>query len=110
MRALGRFLFWDFPRASWQYDLMVALILGFIFLTPRELFRDRPRGANITMLPSQQGFLLEPDLLEKIPADQRASQATQLVRGRFKTGATVTHVEPVYEDEELRFYMALTEH
>jgi hypothetical protein len=32
MRSLVRFLFWDYPRASWQYDVMVALILAFFFI------------------------------------------------------------------------------
>ena len=31
MKALGRLIFWEFPRASWQYDVIVALILAFIF-------------------------------------------------------------------------------
>ena len=38
---LKRFILWDYPRASWQYDVMVGIILAFIFLTPREWFRDQ---------------------------------------------------------------------
>ena len=47
---MKRFLLWDFPRGVWQYDVMVALILAFIFLTPREIFRDYPRASNIVRL------------------------------------------------------------
>ena len=50
-----RFILWDYPRASWQYDVMVALILAFIFLTPREVFRAR---ALIFALAWQEGRLL----------------------------------------------------
>ena len=32
--GIKRFLFWDYPRAGWQYDVMVGLILAFIFITP----------------------------------------------------------------------------
>ena len=39
--TLGRFIFWEFPRASWQYDVMVGLILAFI------LFRLEPRLREI---------------------------------------------------------------
>ena len=54
---LKRFILWDFPRASWQYDVMVGIILGFIFLTPRDWFRDQariPNASSIAMLPSRE--------------------------------------------------------
>ena len=53
--GLKRFLFWDYPRAGWQYDVMVGLILAFIFLTPRAWFRDQPRASSIVMLPAERG-------------------------------------------------------
>jgi hypothetical protein len=40
---MKRLIFWDFPRGSVFYDLVVALILAFIFLTPAEWFRDQPK-------------------------------------------------------------------
>ena len=42
-RKLGSFLWWTYPRGSLEYDVMVGLILAFIFLTPRQFFRDQPR-------------------------------------------------------------------
>src|ERR1044071_3801866 len=51
-------IFWSYKRGSWQYDVMVALILVFIFVTPRSWFRDQPRSAgaqHIVMLPSEEG-------------------------------------------------------
>ena len=41
-QAIGRVLFWTYSRGSWQYDLMCALILAFIFLTPKEFFSRPP--------------------------------------------------------------------
>jgi hypothetical protein len=108
MKGIGRLIFWDFPRASWRYDLVVAGILAFIFLTPPEIFNDQPKAASIVMLPSHQGYLLEPALLEDVPADQRASIATSLVRKRFKTPAVVLHVEAVFDEDALTGYMAFT--
>ena len=29
-----RFIFWDYPRGGWQYDLVVGIILAFLLLTP----------------------------------------------------------------------------
>lgn len=40
--ALYHGLFWTYERGTWQYDLMVALILAFIFFTPRAWFHDQP--------------------------------------------------------------------
>ena len=108
MKSLNKLLFWEFPRASVPYDVAVALIVLFIFLTPRPVFRDQPRAASIVMLPSQQGFLLEPGLLEGVAESARVAQATFLVQQRFKTHAAVTHVEPVYDEEELTGFMAYT--
>jgi hypothetical protein len=36
-----RSLFWSYERGSWQYDVIVILILAFIFLS-HPLFRDQP--------------------------------------------------------------------
>ena len=35
-------LFWHYERGSWQYDIICALILAFIFL-PRSWFKDKPQ-------------------------------------------------------------------
>ena len=37
-QIFSRILFWNYPRGSWQYDLACALILTFIFLTPKSVF------------------------------------------------------------------------
>ena len=108
MKGFARLIFWDFPRASWPYDVVVAAILAFIFLTPRDVFNDQPKAASIVMLPANQGYLLEPTLLENVPASQRAAQATSLVQKRFKTPAVVNHVEAVFDEDKLTGYMAFT--
>ena len=88
MNGLGRLIFWDFKRGSWQYDVVVAVILAFIFLTPVAIFEDRPKAASIVMLPANQGFLLEPGLLDKIPSEQRPAEATSLVQKRLDRKST----------------------
>jgi hypothetical protein len=108
MKAIGRFLFWDHPRGSWQYDVMVGLILAFIFLTPRDFFRDQPKPPNIVML--QGGFWIEPQVLANVPKEQLLGTATELVNRRYKTHAAVTSVEPIYDEDEqeIKGYMAFT--
>jgi hypothetical protein len=111
---LKRFILWDFARGSWQYDVMVGIILAFIFLTPRDWFRDQPRipkASNIAMLPSENGsfsFFVDAQLLAKIPEDQRAARLTQLLQTRMNNRhLTVTRVEPSLDSEgELQGYLA----
>jgi hypothetical protein len=52
-RALGRVFFWSYDRMTWQYDVMVALILAFLFLTPRHWFHDRPQPVVSVQMVSQ---------------------------------------------------------
>lgn len=104
MGTLGRFVFWDFARASWQYDVMVGVILAFIFLTPRDFFKDQPKPASIVMLSTDQTpgqvYWLEPSLMNGVPQTDFVAKASSLVNARFKTHRYVTKVEPVFDDEQ----------
>lgn len=111
---LKRFILWDFPRASWQYDVMVGIILAFIFLTPRDWFRDQPRipnASSIAMLPSENGslvFFVDRELLDGIPENQQVERLTQVLRTRTSNHRlAVTRVEPILNSEgELQGYLA----
>ncbi|MGH9615108.1 MAG: hypothetical protein ACRD28_00095 [Acidobacteriaceae bacterium] len=51
-RVLRNYIFWTYQRGSAHYDVMVTLILLFIFIAPRVInFRDRP--VERTLPPSQ---------------------------------------------------------
>jgi hypothetical protein len=112
--VLKRFILWDYPRASWQYDVMVGIILAFIFLTPRTWFHDWPRVPNassIALLPSEKGdsvFFVNSELLAGIPGEQRAAKLTGILQVRMGSRhLVVVRVEPVLDSEgELEGYMA----
>jgi hypothetical protein len=110
MKIFSRFLFWDYKRASWQYDVMVGLILVFIFLMPRDVFKDQPNPAgNIVMLGG--GVWIPPKLLDGVPDDQLVPKATALIKARYKSHPpTVTSVEPINDDDTQKVtgYMAFT--
>ena len=108
MKTLRRIFFWDFPRTSWQWDVIVTLILAFIFLTPRDLFRDQPQAAKIQMV--QQGYLMDTKLLANVPEGERPQKAAELVNQKFKTHTIITHVAPIRDDAEgeITGYMAYT--
>ena len=42
-RGISRTIFWSYERGSWPYDVLVAVILVFVLLTPRSWFHDRPQ-------------------------------------------------------------------
>lgn len=46
-RAIKSIFFWSYGRTTWQYDVLCALILAFIFLTPRSWFEtSEPRNTR----------------------------------------------------------------
>ena len=111
---LKRFILWDYPRGGWQYDVVVGIILAFIFLTPRAWFGDQPRipkASSIAMISSGNGvsaFFIEAGLVAGIPEAQRAAKLNQLLQ--IRTGdnrLNITRIEPVRDSEgELQGYMA----
>lgn len=54
--VIARAVFWSYERGSWQYDIIVVVILAFIFLTPAGWFHDRPR-LQLTDLRHVQGIV-----------------------------------------------------
>jgi hypothetical protein len=108
---LKRFIFWDYPRASWQYDIIVGLILAFIFLTPRDWFRDQPRIPYIRSVAAlQNAYFVVPETLDSIPENQRVARLTELLRTQESNKKlVVARVEPIVDSEgELRGYWAFT--
>jgi hypothetical protein len=56
MGILKKYLFWTYDRGSFHYDVMVTLILAFIFVSPRFInFGDKPAER----LPAQGEVLVE---------------------------------------------------
>lgn len=100
---LRRFVFWDFPRGSWQYDVVVALILLFIFLTPRAWFHDQPKAASLILMSSAHGtnrIFIASELLRDVPEAKRPSVAEQLIAQRTGKKWRVSRVEPIRDDAE----------
>ena len=52
----SRSIFWSYERGSWQYDIICAVILAFIFITPSSWFHDRPT-LGLTNLRHTEGVI-----------------------------------------------------
>ena len=111
--GIRHFVLWDYRRGSWQYDVMVGLILGFIFLTPRDFFRDQPRPKSVTMLPDEHGasvFWIEAELLHAASDADRLRYAGLILQGQPSgKNRTIVRLEPILDaEQEVRGYMAYT--
>jgi len=113
--SLGRrLIFWDFARASWQYDLVVGIILIFIFATPRDWFRDQPKASSIILMSSQHGsnrVFIANDLLENVAEGERAQRAQLLIHQRTGKSWHVARVEPIRDEDaqEVKGFIAYTD-
>jgi hypothetical protein len=107
---MRRLIFWDFPRASWQYDVVVALLLAFIFLTPREWFRDQPRASNVSMVPASDGayvFYIDPQALVGVAEEKRHSEAQAIIARKYKESWQVVRLETLFDAEnEVKGFLA----
>jgi hypothetical protein len=107
MDALRRFILWDYARASWQYDVIVAVILAFIFVGPRYIpFNDQPKPAGIAMV--HGGYWIEPQQLDGLQESAMRGRAEQLIQNRYKVHTQISVVEPIYDEsqQELKGYLA----
>ena len=99
-RTLKGYLFWTYDRGSFHYDVMVTLILAFIFIAPRFVdFKDQP-GAGLGH-PTGVAVTAEGRMYQ-VDAAQVDAQDEGMVRANFLRvirpiagAATVDRVEPV---------------
>lgn len=82
LRTLKSLLFWSYGRSTWQYDILCALILAFIFLTPQGWFKTGElRQAEVHPTPSARAYLLvEPNVsanqIDKTELERRVRTVT----------------------------------
>jgi len=109
LRKLGtvihRGLFWTYDRGTWQYDVMVALILAFIFLTPRSWFGDQPVSPSppeeIVLLlnePAQTVYQIPTSLMELDAEGSLDRSAERVLETHTGKSMQVIRVEPGPKD------------
>jgi hypothetical protein len=102
-RTIRGYILWSYERGSLHYDIMVTLILLFVFVSPRFInFKDKPVERN----PHSTGVLVIPDekggFIYQISASAVNSAAGKDIRGQLEriiepiAGAvSITRYEPV---------------
>jgi hypothetical protein len=98
-RTLKGYLFWTYERGSFHYDVMVSLILVFIFAAPLFIdFKDQPQGKP----PRHNTDVVTAYMVYQVDASQVDAQDQDMIRVNCErmlrplAGAvTVERVEPV---------------
>ncbi len=109
--AVVRSVFWAYKRGSWQYDVIVILILAFIFLSPRSWFNDRPT-LQLSDLRHQQGiievshvnksfsFLLDARLVDSLA--QKPEDAIPIIlKRRLQKPFTIKSIDAVRDRQQV---------
>ncbi len=82
-----------------QYDLIVAAILAFIFLTPREFFGDQPRPPVVRQVQEvgdSRGtmvFWVDPSTVDASTDEERDARLRELIRQRSGLHLEIVSVE-----------------
>jgi len=104
-RTIRSYILWSYERGTIQYDVMVTLILLFVFLSPRWInFKDKPIEHN----PQRTGVMVIPDgqggLIYQVEgsAIQAKGKAEEDIRNELlqiiepiSGEVSITRVEPV---------------
>ncbi len=103
--SLRRFIFWEFPRGSRAYDVVVLLILAFIFFTPKNWYKDQPRPRQVVEMPAEgdaRVLYIEADLIDAGAGETQQMQQAEAVLGR-STGrpGKLMRLKPVADDENV---------
>lgn len=100
----GALLLWRYRRGAWQYDVIVALILAFIFLSPRSIFNDRPSEPvvrEIAIGAAGEGlrvFWVATDGLKGTVPDASDHHLQELVRDRSASDLNIVKTETVRDE------------
>jgi len=104
---------WDFPRGSWQYDVMCGTFILFIAFAPREWFHDQPRIPHASQVmslpgPGESAFWIEPELVAPIDESRRLPELGKVLAQRTgKRQVRLTRLEPIFDSEhEIKGYLA----
>jgi len=105
-RTIRDYIFWSYERGTIQYDVMVTIILLFVFLSPRLInFKDKPVEHNphrtgVAVVPDGQGGLIYQ--IEAAAVDQAVGNDDSVIRGELlqiiepiSGEVSITKVEPV---------------
>lgn len=104
-RTIKSFIFWSHERGTIQYDVMVTLILIFVFVSPLWIsFNDRPVQRN----PHSSGVVVYPDGSGEF-IYQVESNAVQAGSDTAIRASLLTIIEPISGSVSISHYEPVTD-
>jgi hypothetical protein len=85
-RTIRGYILWAYERGSLHYDIMVTLILLFVFVSPHFInFKDKPvernpRSTGVLVIPDQRGGFIYQISSSAVKSDSGADIRQQLER------------------------------
>jgi len=106
-QTIRTYIWWTYPRGSVPYDIMVTLILAFIFLSPLVLnFGDKPtvrspHQTEIVVRSEGSGFLYKVDAVAvEGSSDQQIRESLLRVLEPISGEITIDRYEPVRDAKQ----------
>ena len=102
--TLKKIFFWNYPRNTWQWDLLCVVILIFIFLTPKSWFSSGERAMGSGhQSPVAKTLVLAPEVIGNEADRPQIEQRVRELTGR--TDVEVVAVRKMlYEDGRTRSF------
>jgi len=103
-----RSFFWTYRRGSWQYDIIVIVILAFIFLTPRSWYAPQP-AQQVTGFLKNQGiidlgrikgngtYIVDARLVKLRPGQKTEDAVRDILTERLQKPASVISVDQILD-------------
>ena len=107
-RTIKGFIFWSYERGTVQYDIMVTLILIFVFFSPRLInFNDRPvehnpRSTGVVVYPDGTGEFIYQVEAGAVPKGDDAAVRAALLRviEPISGSVSISRYEAVQDDKD----------
>ena len=85
VRIFKRIILWSYGRTTWQYDVLCALIVAFVFLTPKSWFEQselKPVLLHHNVSLGAKKLLLLPPNPGQIPDAQQILEGARIATSR----------------------------
>src|SRR5579863_5193887 len=105
-RTIRDYVLWSYERGTIQYDVMVTLILIFVFFSPRLIkFNDKPVEHNpyhtgVVVMPDGQGGLIYQVEAAAVAAKDDSALRSELLQiiEPISGEVSITKIDPVRDD------------
>jgi hypothetical protein len=104
LNTVKKLFFWNYARNTWQWDVLCAVILVFIFVTPKSWFENgERRDILMHQSPTASTLVVSPELVENAQDRSELERRVKAFTGR--DDATVVDIRKVADkDGHIRAY------